>query len=223
MDLRARVELAMVLPLPVAPGSGEDAVRFVDLSKWPRMFDHLRELFEYEQPLARKGGPRLNLSLPRKKLVVHDIGSFAASYVPTRADFARLDERFRLPEVLFDAVPHYADYGFAVFQLRPGNVTVHPMALTFPTRAPDRLFFPTVHVHDGAFHATAKFDHALYYQHPACTQSGGTIPYSPFRGDAVGWRRLDRAHSDLVDASRPFIQRTLQKRLPNEDTWIDNH
>ena len=42
--------------------------------------------------------------------------------------------------VLFDAVPHYADHGFAVFQLEPGNVTVHPMALTFPTR--DEILAP---------------------------------------------------------------------------------
>ena len=220
MDLRARVELAMVLPLPVAPGSGEDAVRFVDLSRWPRMFDELRALFEFEQTLARKGGPRLNLR-QAPKLVVHDIGSFVASYVPSRADFARLDERFRLPEVLFDAVPHYADYGFAVFQLKPGHVTVHPMALTFPTRAPDRLFFPTVHVHDGAFHARARFDHALYYQHPACTQTGDVIPHSAFRGDAVGWLQPTAAYADLVDVSRPVVRRTLRRRLPNEDTWIE--
>ena len=84
-------------------------------------------------------------------LAARDPGIRIVAFDPRwRADFARLDERFRLPEVLFDAVPHYVDYGFAVFQLRPGNVTVHPMALTFPTRAPDRLFFPTVHVHDGA-------------------------------------------------------------------------
>ncbi len=76
----------------------------------------------------------------------------------------RLDPRFRLPEVLFDAVPAYADHGFAVFQLEPGNVTVHPMAMNFLTREPQRLFFPTVHVHDGTFHPTAKFDHTLYYQ-----------------------------------------------------------
>jgi len=219
MDLRTRVELAMVLPLPVAPGSGEDAVRFIDLSKHPRMFDELRELFEGPEILPKSRGLRLQLR-QAPKLVVHDIGSFVASYVPSRADFSRLDERFRLPEVLFDAVPHYADYGFAVFQLKPGNVTVHPMALTFPTRAPDQLFFPTVHVHDGAFHATARFDHALYYQHPACTKTAGAIPSWVFRDDSVGWQMPDLTYADLVDISRPIVRRTLHQRLPNEDTWI---
>src|SRR5690606_38691297 len=97
-------------------------------------------------------------------LVVHEVGSFIASYVPTRADFTRLDARFRLPSVLFDAVPAYADYGFAVFQLAAGTHTVHPMAFSFPTREPDRLFFPTVHVHDGRWCVRAKFHHALYFQ-----------------------------------------------------------
>ncbi len=159
MDLQTDQELAMVLPLPVVRGSGDDAVRFLDLSETPRMFDELDELFELTQ-VASKGGFPLRLER-QKTLVVHEVGSFVASYVPTRADFDRLDLRFRLPAVLFDAVAHYADYGFAVFQLRPGNVTVHPMGLELPTRSPDKLFFPTVHVHDGRFHATARFDHAL--------------------------------------------------------------
>ncbi len=110
---------------------------------------------------------------------------YVASFVPSVADFVRLDPRFRLPEVLFDAVPHYADYGFAVFQLAPGKVTVHPMALRFPTRDPDRLFFPTVHVHDGRFHAKAKFDHALYFQTPRCTTVQPVMPFGMFESDAV--------------------------------------
>ena len=157
MNLETTQELAMVLPLPVVPSSGDDAVTFVDLSKDHNMFGHLAMLFEVMQPLARKGGLQMRLSAP-KRLVVHQVGSFIASYVPTRADFSRLDPRFRLPDVLFDAVPHYADYGFAVFQLAPGKVTVHPMALRFPTRAPDKLFCPTVHVHDGRFHTLAALN-----------------------------------------------------------------
>jgi hypothetical protein len=104
-------ELAMVLPLPVVRGAGDEAVRFIDLSGTPRMFDELDTLFE--PPVTRqKGGFAPGLGRPRA-LVVHEVGAFVASYVPTRADFARLDPRFRLPDVLFDAVAHYADYGFA--------------------------------------------------------------------------------------------------------------
>jgi hypothetical protein len=92
MNLTARVPIAMVLPLPVAPDTGEDGVRFVDLAAEPRMFAELHELFEPPQLAARRGG--LSLSPPtRRTLVVHRVGSFVASYVPTPADFGRLDAR----------------------------------------------------------------------------------------------------------------------------------
>ncbi len=216
MDLKTSREIAMVLPLPVVQGSGEAAVRFIDLSPHPRMFVELASLFEVMAPQSKGGSP---LRFSRSKLVVHDIGSFVASYVPTRADFVRLDARFRMPDVLFDAVPHYADYGFAVFQLKPGKVTVHPMALTFPTRTPDRLYFPTVHVHDGRFQSTAKFDHALYYQHPRCSDFAPAMPM--LDGDPVAHMKANASYVELLDPARPVVRRTLRARLPNQDTWID--
>lgn len=52
-----------------------------------------------------------------------------------------------------------------VFKLAKGkDQEVHPMAFRFPTRMPETLFFPTVHVHDGEYHETAAFDHTLYCQ-----------------------------------------------------------
>ena len=208
MNIKATREVAMILPLPVVPGSGEDAVKFVSLEEHPRMFDELADLFNLPPPASRKGGFSLSLPSRQPKLVVHKIGSFIASYVPTRADFTRLDERFRMPSALFDAVPHYADYGFAVFQLEPGKVTVHPMAMTFPTRAPDKLFFPTVHVHDGKFHATAKFDHALYYQ----GRRGEGDDYSPMHA----WK----TYADLVALEKEMCRRQLHAKLPNADVWL---
>ncbi len=219
MNLDTTEELAMVLPLPVVPGSGDDAVSFVDLSKHPKMFGDLATLFDMMPPLARKGGVSFRVSGP-KRLVVHQVGSFIASYVPTRMDFSRLDPRFRLPDALFDAVPHYADYGFAVFQLARGKVTVHPMALTFPTRTPDQLFFPTVHVHDGRFYPMAKFDHALYYQTPRCTRSGDAMPFAQFETDAVGWQMPSKDYEGLVVPQQAMLRRTLRGKLANADTWI---
>lgn len=217
MNLDSGREVAMVLPLPVAPGAGADAVRFIDLSATPRMFDELAELFVFAPPQAKGGGP-LRSRRP-DRLIVHQVGAFVASYVPTRADFSRLDAQFQLPDVLFDAVPHYADYGFAVFQLKPGKVTVHPMALEFPTRTPDQLFFPTVHVHDGRFHATAKFDHALYYQHPRAP-AADAFPLASFAGDAVSWTGPRKPYSGIVNQAQPVVRRTLRARLPNADTFI---
>lgn len=219
MNLETAQEIAMVLPIPVVPGGGEDAVQFVDLSADSGMFEQLATLFEVMQPARAKGGLALRSPAP-KRLVVHQVGSFIASYVPSRADFARLDPRFRLPDVLFDAVPPYVDYGFAVFQLAPGKVTVHPMALRFPTRAPDQLFFPTVHVHDGRFHPRAKFDHALYYQTPRCTEVGKLMPFAGFEGDALAWAAPAKDYAGLVVPKQAMLRRTLRGRRANEDTWI---
>jgi hypothetical protein len=82
MALVASADVAMVLPLPVPPGSPEQAVRFIDLSAYPEFFDDINEAVYRES----FGG--------QQPLVVHEVGSFEASFVPTRHDFARLDERF---------------------------------------------------------------------------------------------------------------------------------
>ena len=87
-----------------------------------------------------------------------------ASFVPTIADFDRLDERFRLPKETWHHLPQYNKFGFAVFKLKPGEKRIHPMAFEFPRSDSKRLFFPTVHIHDGEVHATADFDHILYCQ-----------------------------------------------------------
>jgi hypothetical protein len=220
MDLASERAVAMVLPLPVVPGSGDDAVRFISLEEHPTMFMRLSVLFDVWQTRSapKSGGP---LRLATSKLVVHKIGSFVASYVPTRADFSRLDPRFRLPDVLFNAIPAYADYGFAVFQLAPDESTIHPMAFSFPTRDPERLFFPTVHLHDGTFHPAAKFDHSLYYQHPRCT-TPGEPPHNLFgtQNDEVSFLTSEEGFEGLVEPGRPLLRRPLRGKLPNADTWI---
>jgi hypothetical protein len=87
MALSASTDVALVLPLPIPPGSGEDVVRLIDLSAYPRFFDDLNEAI-----FSGSFG-----SAP--DLMVHEVGAFEASFVPTRDDFARLDERFRIPDV----------------------------------------------------------------------------------------------------------------------------
>lgn len=174
MSVAASEPVAMILPLPVPPRPAEDAVRFIDLHGYPRLFDDLD-----------RGFPEITLSLPKSRsllarsapapvmLTVHKVGAFEASFVPTLADFARLDPRFRMSDAVWRALPSYADWGFCVFKLidlkrrwfgGAERRTIHPMAFEFPRRDPSRLFFPTLHVHDGAVHAEAQFDHTLYYQ-----------------------------------------------------------
>jgi len=210
MHLRTAREVAMILPIPTATAA-EDALELVDLSGHASFFSDLESLFVVAQTAApRKGGfgPRL---ASRPRLVVHRVGSFEASFVPTRGDFDRLDPRFRMPEVLFDSLPEYAAYGFAVFQLAAQSAAIHPMALTFQPREEGSLFFPTVHVHDGTLREIARFDHALYWQSDAAE----TAPI-----DERSLMNPLRDVKGLLDPSKPVIRRRLSGKLPNRDTRV---
>ncbi len=229
MEVETVEEVAMVLPLPVPPGCGDDAVRFHDLSGYPKLFGDLDRAFPPRWVVSRGGGPLPAGLPPRQTLKVHAVGDFDASFVPSPSDFDRLDPRFQLGEAVIGQLPQYGDWGFAVFQLRQEEVagffarllgrgeryrrTVHPMAFRFPTRDPARVFFPTVHVHDGAVHDTARFDHTLYAQGAEA---------------AEGWEAEEQPVRQVVDVERagglidesPGLRRTLAGVLENRDVWL---
>lgn len=230
MSVKLDEELAMILPLPVPPGCADDAVWFIDLSGYDDLFTDLGRGFPslLGYPKGRSIGRALAPEQPTLK--VHTVGAFEASFVPSPRDFGRLDERFRLPPSTWDKLPAYADYGFAVFKLRrPGGLrgllrrlrqapqSFHPMALVFPRRDPRALFFPTVHIHDGAVHDEARFDHTLYCQ----LDAGGVAPR--------GWERSERALSSFADARRSrgildgdarCFRRVLAGTQRNQDTLV---
>lgn len=180
MNIEAEEALAMVLPLPLPPGSADDAVRFVDM-QYPKFFVEMNDGFPaitVMQAAPRGGFGGGGSTKSRPQLEVHKSGDFVASFVPSIDDFDRLDPRFRLAPTVWNDLPTYADWGFAVFTLaepahdkgilqrlfkKDEQRTIRPMSLTFPSRF-DALFFPTVHVHDGQVHAVADFDHFLYWQ-----------------------------------------------------------
>lgn len=227
MNLEIDEELAMVLPIPVVPGAGEEAVTFVDLSAYPKLFTDLGRAFP-EPPsygLTRGLAPaRLEAAAT---LVVHDVGDFVASFVPTPRDFSRLDKRFQLSPEVFKSRSEYADYGFAVFQLKPRKKwfrgfkpqTIHPMAFAFPSRRPRALFYPTLHVHDGSVPERASFDHSLYCQ----TDDAVLAKTIPFRqsegplGDHVDAERTNK----LVDGKLHGYRNVVMHDHPNDDHWYD--
>ncbi len=207
MSLSTPADVAMVLPLPVLRARGEAALRFVDLSGYADFFDDLEKhvLPPIQGPLAR-GAVDLGASIARPRLVVHRVGAFEASFVPSVRDFDRLDRRFRLPEEVWAAHPEYArrDFGFAVFKLARGNnQSIHPMALRFASSEPDDIFFPTLHVHDGKLHDSARFDHHLYYQYADGTEARRERPDGlgavPYRSSAPARDGVD------VDRSRGLV------------------
>jgi len=212
--------LAMVLPVPIKKDSDEKAVRFINLENYPNFFGDLNAGF----PRAADS----NLSLltasaamrSTKELEVVQVENFEASFVPTVGDFNRLDARFQLPAELFDKMPDYRHFGFAVFKLKPGAQTVHPMAFEFPTAQPARLFFPTVHIHDGKVHARATFDHVLYCQ-----------PSETLTLELADWDESDRLAGRFVNVKKSegivapdehCYKHELNGMLANKDTYVEH-
>jgi hypothetical protein len=217
MLLRTREELAMILPIPVRPHSGENAVRFINLKRYPNFFQDLERAF-----INDLGSKSASIPPPsgaaRSPLAVVDVGSFEASFVPTIRDFDRLDERFRLPAGTWDQLPLYKNYGFTVFKLKPGAKVIHPMAFEFPRAQPHRLFFPTVHIHDGKVHDTAMFDHALYCQ----KMPGDTFSLAQWRESSVlaeSFMKVEQS-AGIVAPKTHCHQLQIRGRKKNADIWL---
>lgn len=228
MRLAVEGELAMVLPIPVAQACGEDAIEFVDLTNSPAFFRALEYAFRTEpEPQAKSYQPsRRGAPL----LAVQQVGAFEASFVPRAEDFDRLDPRFSLPSSLWASVPAVRGFGFVVFKLRgsapapgvfdrmlgrapsPLATAVHPMAFWFPRSDRARVFFPTLHVHDGHVHAEADFDHVLYAQTPVAARGWETSPHAFVDGMGGKGRKLVLAAVGQ--------RRTLRGAFTNADTWI---
>lgn len=179
---------AMILPLPVIPNRNDDAVRFISLEKYDDLFKDLDKGFPEMSPPPGNSRSWGVTSAPTvdAHLEVHQVGDFVASFVPTMNDFSRLDPQFVIPKDSWDKIPEYADYGFAVFQLKELGGKPHPMAFEFETRWPDRIFFPTVHIHDGQVHDIEEFDHMLYLQYPGFDEIVGEYKNRDVKDRATG-------------------------------------
>jgi len=219
MRIKAGEDLAMILPIPVAQPAREDAVQFVSLEEYPDLFAGLRRGFPEAAARASFGGSRGDAhALGPAPLKVLDVGSFSASFVPTIRDFARLDPQFRLPDGVWEKLGPYASYGFTVFKLKKGEARIHPMAFVFPTAIPDRLFFPTVHIHDGIVHRRANFDHALYCQ----IARGGLRSLASWDESAGPASRFVNTKSakNLILPEQHVFRRRLAGEHDNEDVTL---
>jgi hypothetical protein len=209
MVLVAKEELAMILPIPTPKASKEDAIRFINLEKYEHFFKDMQTGF----PPSRNGK---GLKTDDTKLKVVDVGSYGASFVPTVKDFARLDERFKLPADVWEGIPQVKDFGFVVFKLKSGSNNVHPMAFEFPRANPRELFFPTVHIHDSKVHKTAGFDHALYCQH---TGGAAIMNWRESPRPAGLFMKADQTQG-IVDPEAHILLREMKGRFENKDVVV---
>ena len=222
MAYAAESELAMVLPVPVVPESSEDALRFINLEKCPDFFAELREGFppRYDAEIGDMlSAVDEDTETLARKLHVHEVGAFEASFVPRPEDFGRLDERFRLPAEIWLELNHYRDWGFAVFKLKQTELAqVHPMAFDFPRRDPKRLFFPTLHVHHRRFEKSAEFDHTLYCQ-PEPAMNWHLAQWEDSVNPAAQFVHCAEA-AKLLDLDYPCWRVFVDGMRENRDTWV---
>jgi hypothetical protein len=216
MTVKMKEDVAMILPLPTPSGTKEDAVKFINLEKYENFFDELKSGF----PLPRsKGIPPAGIALggPDKKLKVVEVGSFVASFVPTLKDFSRLDAQFRLPEGTWDKLPQYKNYSFAVFKLKKGEHKVHPMAFEFPRADAKKLFFPTVHIHDGKVHDKEQFDHTLYCQGG---MGDSTMKWEETPQSAEMFMKNLKEAQGIVSGKDHVYRKNMHGMFKNEDIWL---
>jgi hypothetical protein len=191
-------------------------VKFISLEKYEKFFEDMHNGFPppVSAPETRSG----DKPLADPELKVIEVGSFEASFVPTVKDFARLDKRFRLPDDVWEKLGQYKDFGFAVFKLKAGEQKVHPMAFEFPRRDATKLFFPTVHIHDGKVHDKAGFDHALYCQ-IAEGQSLPMFEWFESPSHAVNFMKIDKT-AGIVKKDAHVYLRAMRGKLKNEDVLV---
>ena len=104
---------AMILPVPVKAGT---SVNFFDWSKYYNFFDDLEKLFPRPTTRAMKSD---SLSWDDKDSIeVVKVGAYIASFVPSKEDFERLDDCFKLSDSVFESLP-YKEFAFVVAQLDP--------------------------------------------------------------------------------------------------------
>lgn len=226
MKYESREKNAMILPIPTKRGASEDSVRFVNMKGYPDFFRDMRrgfpELRQFDSKvLPSRGGGLMNL---QKKLKVNKVGSFVASVVPRVEDFRRLDPQFSIAPETWAKIPTYSDYSFVVFQLEELEAEVHPMAFQFDTRHEDRIFFPTVHIHDGEVHSREKFDHTLYCQHAGYDSLVGK--YTNRMDQTTAFTRSNKAAGSFMKTNKskgliaPDLlvhKRTMKGTLTNTD------
>jgi len=135
---------AMVLPVP-----NPHTITLHDMTSASKFFPDLEKCFKPPASYARSLGAKHFDA--NSKLVVHDVGSYLISIVPSINDFSRLRTEtfdFNLSENLKTFLAHYDhNFGYLVCRLKMGNVGYSPIAYSHNVLTPNELFYPTTHYH----------------------------------------------------------------------------
>lgn len=220
MRFDARKDVAMILPLPTPKDAKEETLQFIDMRGYLGFFKDLEDAFIPDPPFpgALAGGFGGTKKETKAPLKVTAVGGYEASFAPHLEDMDRLDERFRLPRDIWKSFPQYDSYGFAVFKLQPGVLQAPPLGMSFPTQLKTKVYFPTVHIHDGRVHEKELFDHTLYAQLSAeqAMYADGWSGSAKLAEQTVNRRRAGK----IIDPKQHLYKRLLSGLQKNEDTLV---
>lgn len=203
MEYSTAQDAALILPLPTPPDSAANSVRFIDLSGYPEFFADIEKGFPYTRNMGVSGAP--------KSKHAPAVGDYDATYLPSQKDLWQLDESFRIPKEAWAQLPEYNDFGFAVIKLHSDAHSVRPIALEFPMRSPQLLYFPTIHIQAGEVASEANFDHDLY-----CQARAGWLRSYDVSGSFVDIARTQ----GVVDSGERVSRMTVQGMHPNSDIIV---
>jgi hypothetical protein len=229
MHYESKGDNAIILPLPVATPAMDESVEFINLQGYSHFFGDLAVGFPKKRPLELFGSKGIAGSAKAEPLKVKEVGDYVASFVPSVADFPRLDQRFRIRPEIWAQLPSCVDYGFAVFQLKIRAGKPHPMAFEWKTRHTDHIFFPTIHIHDGEVHAESNFDHTLYLQDPSFDSAVDDYQDRDIVDQATGFVRSEQPaikftspHKamNILVPEQLIHRRRLLGTLPNDDLLV---
>lgn len=199
MDYAANGDIALILPLPIPSNTPADSVRFIDLVGYPDFFADIEKGFPYTR------------GVPATRGKTRDDARAEAVFLSSAQEFSGLEEQFRIPKETWDKLPEYHDFGFAVFKIRADAPLRSPLALEYPMRNPNLLYFPTLHIRDGEAAEDANFDLDLFCQ----ARSGWLRTYDV----ASSFMDIDKAQG-VLDPGERVSRMTVQGMHPNSDILV---
>lgn len=241
----------IVLPLPVPASAQASDVRFLDLSTSPGFFDQLDRAFPPEEYLPRTsqgpGGGSAGGSAPSDG-PRPPAGAYAAHYVASAAELTALGTAKSDPVDLGAIAARYPQHGFAIFELDPkprswlARLTSTlagrgraPVGLEFPSRDPERLYFPSLHLASVDISRPLPYDHAYYIQADDPRSGAAWDNDVLSRGPRPAWEDFRRSRGQveanarlsdgrpLLDPSRLCFRAHLRGDLQNAPRWVSFH
>ncbi len=214
-------DFALILPLPTPPETLPTDVRFIDLSGYDSFFSDLRHGFPELEREAEKVSLTDRIIEKVRDWLDIDPTRAAITFAPNPAALSHIADEFQVTPAVRRALDRFGATGCVCLKLTAGANRVPPLAIEFPRRQPDRLFFPTALAAGDVYEARASFNYHLFGQLPHCPP---TWRSSTSSGDerlrlARDWLKVDKS-SGLLAPDLPIVWQRLSGLHDNLDAYV---